>query len=427
MSAIWRSAWFLALGRLSGGSGWTLHASASALLAEQGERAVLSEDLLQLALACLPSRLRPVALRSLLAVGLWVRSEGGYLLRQAPPEGQRIEVPPSSKQGAPSASPAAIRKRRERDRKRDNSEVSHVTSGVTSGVTERNMSRVTSGVTERDMSRVTSGVTSGVTERDIGCDTEFSPEETTSPSVTGGVTSGVTSSRACEPALAGGEFSSLSSLSSLSREFEKEREERRGEEISPPTPRSVTGDLRSLGAFGAVLAGIPQAPEQGPEGDPIELRTAEAAGLWAEATGRTVEALSPRDLSAIRVRVQERASVRDFRAAFAWAASEPWYAEGDRAWPRLVCGSRWEDCKRRGLRLLGGAPPSKSPGPPPAAAAAPAPRREPPETLPYGGPYAHPTRLRDYLGARYQPLPAEGIYLRQDLYLARQAGRKAAE
>lgn len=414
--AVYRAPWYLALSRLSRGTGFTLHGAALSLLQEQGGE-VLSEDLLELALACLPSRLRPLALRSLLAVGLWVRAEGGYLLRQAPPEGQRIEVPPSSRQGLPSPSPAAVRKRRERDRKRDMGR-------DIDPVSRRDMGGVTGGVT----SSVTPPVTSSVTGCDIPRDIEFSPEETTSPSVTGGVTSGVTSSRACEPALAGGEISlSSPSLSSLEN-LKKERGER-GEEISPPTPRSVTGGVtgRDLGVFGVALASIPQAPQGEPEGDPLEAQVSRAVALWSEATGRTSEALGSRDLDAIRVRCQERATARDFRAAFAWATSEPWYLEGDRSWPRLVCGSRWEDCKRRGLRLLGGAPPSKLPGPPPVAAAAPAPRPEPPDTLPYAGPYAHPTRIRDHLGARYQPLPAEGIYLRMDLYLARMAAGKAAE
>ena len=188
--------------------------------------------------------------------------------------------------------------------------------------------------------------------------------------------------------------------------------------------------LRSVLPPGALERGPSPSADLPSSADPIEAGVSAAAALWSEATGTAATELQPRDLNAIRVRVQEKSTREDFRAAFAFAASDPWYSESDRCWPRLVCGSRWEDCKRKGRRLLpsSGAAPSSSRRPveaPPAAA--PSPRPEPPETLPYGDRYSHPTRIRDHLGARYQPLPEEGIYLRMDLFMARGSGREAAE
>ena len=193
---------------------------------------------------------------------------------------------------------------------------------------------------------------------------------------------------------------------------------------------AYVGRFGVTGPFAAVLASIPQTPQPAPEGDPLEVQVTRAVALWSEATGQAPEALTPRDLDQIRVRCQERASMADFRAAFAHASSEDWFSEGGRSWPRLVCGSKWAECLRKGKVKLGsssGPSSSRRPAeltPPPSA---PAPRPEPPETIPYAGPYAHPTRIHDHLGARYQPLPAEGVYLRLDLYLAREAAGKAAE
>ena len=135
-AALYRAPWFLALARLSKGSAWTLHASASALLQEQGSD-TLSEDLTELALACLPQRARALALRSLLAVGLWVRTPGGYRLHSEP----SAEVRPEAPSAPPSAplSAEAIRKRRQRDRQRD-------AGGVTSSVTPPVTSRILAGI-----------------------------------------------------------------------------------------------------------------------------------------------------------------------------------------------------------------------------------------------------------------------------------------
>jgi len=389
-AALYRAPWFLALARLSKGSAWTLHASASALLQEQGTD-TLSEDLAELALACLPQRARALALRSLLAVGLWVRTPGGYRLHSEP----SAEVRPE----APSAPPSAPLSAAERTR----------------AWRQRRASQPTSQATSQPTSPTSHGASQAPSQPTI------SAGFATSHDVTGNVTQDVTSRARTH------EENSPSPSPSPSLHFQKEEgEERRERRISPLPPAAAPAAPASP-FLAAVLASIPSTL-QAPEGDPIEVRTTAAAALWAEMTGRTVSALAPRDLDAIRVRVQERATAQDFRAAFGWATSEPWYGEGDRSWPRLVCGSKWEECRRKGRRSNGNGP-SSSPRPPagpPVPPAPPSPRPEPPETLPYGGPYAHPTRLRDHLGARYQPLPAEGIYLRQDLYMARLNGQKAA-
>lgn len=390
-AALYRAPWFLALSHASRGAGWALHTAALDLLQEQGAE-LLSEASAHLALACLPSAVRAVALRALLAVGLWTRAPGGYQLHQEPSAEVRHEPPLAPRSGA-----ERTRAWREAKSRRD---VTRDASPASSQSTSPSPSQPTSPAASRPSSH-------DVTEAENKQDPH--------------VTEPVTPARAKEN-------SPSSPLPTISK-----KEEGEGEENSPsPLPPSVTRPTSPAGVtgpFGAVLAAIPQAPQGEPEGDPLETRAAQAAALWADSTGRTVEALTPRDLDAIRVRCQERASLADFRAAFAHASVEAWYGEGDRSWPRLVCGSKWAECVRKGKARLGASGPSSSRRPVESAppSAPPAPRPEPPETLPYGGPYAHPTRLRDHLGARYQPLPAEGIYLRQDLYLAREAAGKAAE
>lgn len=392
---LYRAPWFLALGRLSRGAGWALHSAALSLLGEQGGE-VLSEDLLQLALAGLPTTARRAAVAALLALGLWVRTPGGYRLLQEPSGEVRHEPPPPS--------PEAIRKRRQRDRRRD-----------TRGVTEA----VTPGVTPP----VTGSVTASVTGRDAPRDSGVFPEESpTSP----GVTPPVTAPPSREPAPAcAGENSPLLSSPDL------KKEEGEGEENSPSPPPSGTvtpgvtppGTAALAGLVTAALAGLPSSPSER-DGEEAVSRV---VALWSELLDRPAASLAPRDLDAIRVRLQERAPLGDFRAAFAWAASEPWYREGDRCHPRLICGSRWDECRRKGRALRRHEPPPSaptpepSPTPPPPSAPRPA-----PDTLPYASdPYRHPTRVKSAFGTTYQPVPEEGLYLRTDLFLARRQGRAA--
>lgn len=117
----------------------------------------------------------------------------------------------------------------------------------------------------------------------------------------------------------------------------------------------------------------------------------------------------------------------DFRAAFAHAVNDPWFAESDKLWPRRVCvGNRsgWGECLDKGRKLLGKAAPSSQRRPveaAPPSQSAPAP---PPETLPIP-PGHYPARPLHARGATYRCLPAEGIALRLDLYLARQQAQRS--
>lgn len=419
MTALYRAPWYLRLARESRGAAWTLHTAAQACLDEAGAP-TLDPDLLELALACLPPRLRRLALRALLAVGLWTRTPAGYQLHDAPSAAALVVPPPPAPEGDEGVSAAARRQRRRRERMRD--------SERDSAPVSRPMSRVTEGVTASVTASVTEGVTGRDSERDMAKFSGF-------PGVTAPVTEGVTPPA---PTHACGE----NSPSSPSLQFQKKEGEGEREipPAPPPSPVTLPVTVAGVSSLGALLpqAPPPSSPAPAPEGDessPVEIKTSQALALWAQATGQSEASLSSRDRDAVRVRVQERATLRDFRAAFVHAATDAWFQGGDgtRCTPRVICSDKlWAECVRKGGKKLPDAPPPSLRRPTlPAAPEAGPPSVPPPsspqpapETLPWASdPYKHPTRVKQAFGTTYQPLPEEGIYLRTDLYLAR---RKAA-
>lgn len=352
-----------------------------------------------------------LAVDTLRAAGVLSLTPAGYVVLAEPDSHRAVDLPAALPAALPSEAPsaAALRKRRQRERQRDIAPLSRPpVTPVTDSVTPPVTGGVTSSVTGRD------------TPRDMPVSSGFLPP-----------VEGVTSF-ACAPAC---EENSPSPSFSLPTFQKKEGE---GEEISPQPPASrpaVTPTLPTLtgplaGPLASALASIPGAPRPEPPSPEAQLEAdaARAAALWAEVTGHAVDELRPRDLDAIRVRCQERAPAADFRAAFAWAASEPWYAEGDRAWPRLVCGSKWAECVRKGKTRLGSSSPQSQRRPVDAAPLSqpptPAPQ-PPPETVPIPAGH-HPARPLHTRGATYRCLPEEGHALRLDLYLARQAQRSEA-
>jgi hypothetical protein len=161
-----------------------------------------------------------------------------------------------------------------------------------------------------------------------------------------------------------------------------------------------------------------------------EATVARIEALWSEVTGRPVSDLKGPDSNAIRVRVQEGAKLHEFRAAFAHASLTEWYlADASRLLPRLVCGSRWDECRRKGSARLSrpsasssAAPPSSRPAPTsvprPAPPAPPALESLPAEIRFVDRPDHSPLRKLPHLSHDYVPVRERGVWLRPDLFRA---------
>jgi hypothetical protein len=83
MTPHYRAPWFLALGHLSKGVGWTAHDAALSWLRDNGQQR-LPRYALTSALAGIPSGLHKIAVGALLMVGLWAETPEGYEVRGAP-------------------------------------------------------------------------------------------------------------------------------------------------------------------------------------------------------------------------------------------------------------------------------------------------------------------------------------------------------
>lgn len=344
-------------------------------------------------------------IKVLRGVGLFVALEGGAAfevrdLDQVDPAA--LEALLAGKQhpgpGQLSMTPAAIRKRRERKRKAE----------AEAEAQARGQGRAAAPAPSvpppaplaPTAAPVTASVTPSVTGRDRGRDIENchavtasgtaaspGPESPENPPKSGPV-QGVTSSR--EPARGENSPSSPSIL------FSKDRED--GE---APLSRA----------------------------EALDSTVARVEALWSEVTGRPGTDLKGADSNAIRVRVQEGAKLHEFRAAFAHSSLSEWYlADASRQLPRLVCGSRWDECRRKGsVRLSQSAPASAPPPssrPVPASALRPAPPAPPAlESLPaeirfVDRPGHSPGRKLPHLGHDYVPVRERGVWLRPDLFRA---------
>lgn len=209
---------------------------------------------------------------------------------------------------------------------------------------------------------------------------------------------------------------------------------------APPTSAPASSRPAGVVPLGSLLPPLappapPAAPaaedEPAPPIDPAEARAAQVATWWREATGLS---LAARDEDAVRVRVQEGASLEDFRAALAHVLTEAWFqADDSRRAPRVACGKLWAECVRKGRSKLSkgtgaGSPPSSprsaaagpsstpAPALPPLASAPPKPA---PERVPFSERPTHsPARKLPCCGQVYVPVPELGAWLRPDVLQA---------
>lgn len=338
-------------------------------------------------------------IKVLRGVGLFVALEGGAFevrsLDQVDPAALEalLAGKQSSTPGQLSQTPAAVRKRRERERKAEAEAQARGQGRAAATPPSVPPPAPVAPVT----APVTPPVTDDVTGRDRGRDIENchavtaaspGPDSPENPPKSGPV-QGVTSSR--EPAR--GE----NSLSSPSILFSKDREDGEG-----PLSRA----------------------------EAAEATVARIEALWSEVTGRPVSDLKGPDSNAIRVRVQEGAKLHEFRAAFAHASLTEWYlADASRLLPRLVCGSRWDECRRKGSARLSrpsasssAAPPSSRPAPTsvprPAPPAPPALESLPAEIRFVDRPDHSPLRTLPHFSHGYVPVRERGVWLRPDLFRA---------
>jgi hypothetical protein len=127
--------WFLALGYLSQGVGWTAHEAALSWVREKGQPR-LHKYAVPAALASIPSRLHKVAVEALRMVGLWMETPEGYEVRGAPsPERNFSAVLTQQEVRRESTrAKAAARKRAQRARERQVHEVGSAASMEGSGL-----------------------------------------------------------------------------------------------------------------------------------------------------------------------------------------------------------------------------------------------------------------------------------------------------
>lgn len=115
----YRAPWFLALGHLSGGAGWTAHDAAQSWLRDNGLQR-LPKFALGSALASIPPRLHRLAVGALLTVGLWHETPEGYELRGQPTaeRGNPVVLAQHEQRRDSERERAAARKRAQRERER---------------------------------------------------------------------------------------------------------------------------------------------------------------------------------------------------------------------------------------------------------------------------------------------------------------------
>lgn len=304
----YRAPWFLALGHLSSGTGWTAHGAAQSWLRDNGLQR-LPKFALGSALAGIPPRLHKLAVGALLTVGLWQETPEGYELRgqPAPERGNPVVLAQHEQRRDSERERAAARKRAQRERERQAREgepasvppssplpsspsseapstpspgpSSLVSPPPSSGRDQGVTSPVTGGVTS-PVTSVTAPVTSpvtGVTEGVTGPVT--SPVTRAFGGVTSPVTEPVTGplSRRDIPSLS----SSLSGENSFSGETNSKEQGGAGGGASPVTP-PVTGRPVTPDVTGRVTAPV--------TGDVTHSVT---AGVTPPVTERPVAAPSP--------------------------------------------------------------------------------------------------------------------------------------
>jgi hypothetical protein len=198
---------------------------------------------------------------------------------------------------------------------------------------------------------------------------ESAPPDSTSPPppvtdepVTAPVTRPVTST-GDGPSVAGDlprakeEFFSSSSSSLPEENCSLEEEEKRKEEE------------KASGASAREAAPVTDAVT-----DPLAAMVAQVVVLWRSTLGKPDDALvTPKDREAARRRLAEPRPLAHFHAAFVYVASEEgsWF-RGDnperkvRDYLAVICGDRFDECVKKGLRKLAAQAPLSTPRPPPA-------------------------------------------------------------